>query len=199
MALLTPWGEKLNRELPLDEYPRMQFQRGSFMNLNGTWEFQITDGSLPDPVEGWEKITVPFALGSYLSGTDRNLKPDEVLWYRRTFEYTPSLKHVRLNFEAVDQFCTVYVNGIEAGSHAGGYAPFSLDITGLVKEHNELVVRCEDHTDQGPYVYGKQSTHPEGIWYTPGAGIWQTVWLEEVPAHPIEDIQITPDPENGQV
>ena len=199
MVLLSPWGEELDRTDPLHEYPRMQFQRGSFMSLNGIWEFQITDGSLPDIYTGWEKITVPFALGSYLSGTDRQLKPEEVLWYRRTFEYEPSLMHVRLNFEAVDQVCTVYVNGIEAGHHEGGYEPFSLDITSLVKAHNELVVRCEDHTDQSIYVYGKQRLKPEGIWYTPSSGIWQTVWLEEVPAHAIEEIQITPDYDHGLV
>ncbi|MBQ6223374.1 MAG: glycoside hydrolase family 2 [Solobacterium sp.] len=199
MVLLSPWGEKLNTKLPLNEYPRMQMQRGSFLCLNGEWEFQINKGNIPDGKAFWEKIIVPFALGSKLSGTKKQLHPGEVLWYRRYFEYTPGENRVILNFEAVDQCCTVYVNGFEVGIHEGGYAPFSLDITEYVKPYNELVVRCTDHSDEGIYGFGKQRLKPEGIWYTPSSGIWQTVWIEELTPHAIYDLKILPDYDNKKV
>jgi len=199
MMLKSPWYDSVNLESPLGEYPRMQLQRGSFTSLNGPWEFQITDGAEPDLLSGWSPINVPFALGSPLSGTDRNLKPDEVLWVRRQFHYYPEGPMTVLNFEAVDQCCVVYLNGMEAGRHEGGYTPFSLDVSSLIKEHNEILVRITDRTDTGLYAYGKQRLEAGGIWYTGSAGIWQTVWLEDLPEHAVQDIKITPDCENDSV
>ena len=124
MTLFSPWAKSIDLENPLPEYPRMQLRRGSFRSLNGTWEYQITYGAQPDINKGWTKITVPFALGSKLSGTDVNLLPDEVLWMRRQFDYEPDGARTFLNFEAVDQCCVVYLNGVEVGSHNGGYTPF---------------------------------------------------------------------------
>ena len=86
MTLLSPWGKQIDLNDPLNEYPRMQLQRGSFTSLNGIWEFTITDGSEPDFSAPWEHIVVPFALGSKLSGTDKNLMPEETLWMRRSFD-----------------------------------------------------------------------------------------------------------------
>lgn len=201
MILLSPWGEQLNRSLPLNEYPRPQLVRDNWMNLNGMWECQITDGPEPSRHEGWKPICVPFALGSLLSGVEDQLKPGQVLWYRRNFTYHPAENHhqVLLNFEAVDQCCVVYLNGLVAGQHEGGYAPFSVDITNLVKVENEMLVRVTDDSDQGIYVYGKQRLNHGGMWYTPSSGIWQTVWIEELPEHSMQDVKITPDPENGMV
>ncbi|MBR2792999.1 MAG: hypothetical protein IKE16_00015 [Solobacterium sp.] len=199
MSLKTPWSDSVNLESPLSEYPRMQMQRGSFTSLNGPWEFQITDGSQPIILGGWEEIIVPFALGSELSGTKKTLNPGEVLWVRRQFEYHPETEMTLLNFEAVDQCCVVYLNGMEAGRHEGGYTPFSLDVSDKIKEHNEILVRISDECDNGLYGYGKQKREHSGMWYTPSCGIWQSVWLEDLPEHAVQDIKITPDCENNAV
>ena len=156
MKLKSQWGEQVNLKHPLPEYPRMQMVRSSFLNLNGAWEYQITEGRrLPDK-DRWKDITVPFALGSHLSGSDEILLPGKSLWYRKQFAYMPSYLHTFLNFEAVDQECVVYVNGIEAGRHSGGYTPFGFDISSLIKYQNSLMVRVSDPSDQGQYAYGKQ-------------------------------------------
>jgi beta-galactosidase/beta-glucuronidase len=199
MALFTEWGEKLNQKAPLQEYPRMQLQRDSYTNLNGLWEYQITEQNKePDP-EKWQKIIVPFALGSKLSGAEGQLEPGMALWYRKQFAYKPSILHTWLNFEAVDQYCTVYVNGIEVGTHAGGYTPFGFDISSMIKYQNSLMLRCVDSSDAGDYAYGKQKRQHGGMWYTPSSGIWQTVWLEDLGAHAVQDIKITPDFDNQRV
>ncbi len=186
------------KTIPHPEYPRMQLQRNSFINLNGIWQYQITDGASPEE-ENWKEITVPFPLGSKLSGTKEILRPHEVLWYRKRFTFEQSEKHVLLNFEAVDQCCTVYLNDRKIGEHAGGYTAFSFDISKAVKYNNELVVIVTDDTDQGLYAYGKQKLEHGGMWYTPTAGIWQTVWIEEVPDRTVTDLKITPDYDNARV
>ena len=199
MALFTEWGEKLNQKAPLQEYPRMQLQRDSYTNLNGLWEYQITEQNKePDP-EKWKKIVVPFALGSKLSGADGQLEPGMALWYRKQFAYKPSVLHTWLNFEAVDQYCNVYVNGIEVGSHAGGYTPFGFDISSMIKYQNSLMLRCIDSSDESDYAYGKQKREHGGMWYTPSSGIWQTVWLEDLGEHAVQDIRITPDYDSQKV
>jgi len=199
MALFTEWGEKLNQKAPLQEYPRMQLQRDSYTNLNGLWEYQITEQNKePDP-EKWKKIVVPFALGSKLSGADGQLEPGMALWYRKQFAYKPSVLHTWLNFQAGDQYWTVYVNGIEVGSHAGGYTPFSFDISSMIKYQNSLMLRCIDSSDESDYAYGKQKREHGGMWYTPSSGIWQTVWLEDLGEHAVQDIRITPDYDSQKV
>ncbi|MBQ9153433.1 MAG: glycoside hydrolase family 2 [Solobacterium sp.] len=192
MKLLSAWGEKLNRDCPLNEYPRMQLQRDSYTCLNGVWQFQITDGAHPSS-SGWEDIVVPFALGSRLSGTKKHLEPGQVLWYRKYFSYALTPLRTFLNFEAVDQCCEVWLNGFSCGHHEGGYEAFSFDVTGRIKPQNELIVRVTDDSDHGIYAYGKQKTEHSGMWYTPSSGIWQTVWLEDVPMCSVDDIKITPD------
>lgn len=199
MKLKSQWGEQVNLKHPLPEYPRMQMVRSSFLNLNGAWEYQITEGRrLPDK-DRWKDITVPFALGSHLSGSDEILLPGKSLWYRKQFAYMPSYLHTFLNFEAVDQECVVYVNGIEAGRHSGGYTPFGFDISSLIKYQNSLMVRVSDPSDQGQYAYGKQKLKHGGMWYTPTAGIWGTVWLEDIPDHAVHDVKITPDLDSRKV
>lgn len=191
--LLSRWGKQLDEKNPLPEYPRMQLQRDSYFNLNGVWEYQIT-GLTEEPKPGrWKKIIVPFALGSKLSDADDILFPEQALWYRKQFAYKPSVAHTWLNFEAVDQECTVYLNGIRVGTHSGGYAPFSLDITNTVKYQNSLMVKCTDASDRGLFAYGKQKIEHGGMWYTPSGGIWQSVWIEDLNEHAIHDIKITPD------
>ncbi len=199
MTLKSPWTDSVDLNCPLNEYPRMQLRRGSFFNLNGEWEYTITHGEEPSRIEGWKKIIVPFALGSQLSGTSDELRPGEVLWYRRRFVYHPETRHTYLNFEAVDQVAEVWLNGLKCGEHEGGYAPFSFDVSQMIKENNEILVRVTDDSDTGIYAYGKQKIEHSGMWYTPSGGIWQTVWLEDVPDHAVTDIKITPDYDAGKV
>ena len=192
MSLTTVWGEQLDQNKPLPEYPRMQMKRNSYTNLNGLWEYQITSRKdEPDP-DQWKQIVVPFALGTKLSGTKEILKPNQALWYRKQFSYTPSVMRTFLNFEAVDQICTVYLNGQEVATHEGGYTPFGLDVSHLISYQNVLVVRCVDESDQGIRASGKQKLEHGGMWYTPSSGIWQTVWLEDLGKEAIMDLKITP-------
>ena len=179
--LTTPWGETLDPQNVLKEYPRPQMVRGSYENLNGYWDCSFTKSG--DKPGGWQRILVPFSPEAPLSGVNRALAPDEYLWYRRTLPAMPADGgRILLHFGAVDQQAEVYVNGTKVVSHTGGYTPFSADITGsLTDGENELLVRVQDDTDTSWHSRGKQKTARGNIWYTPQSGIWQTVWMERVP------------------
>ena len=198
-VMKTVWGESLT-DKPLQEYPRPQFARKSYVNLNGLWDYAITGtDTIPTQFDG--QILVPFSPESTLSGVNRQVKPNEYLFYRTTFTLPKTFVKdiVLLNFGAVDQVCDVYVNGVHVCHHVGGYNAFSADITHALKEANELILRVSDCTDTSYYTCGKQSTRRGGMWYTPQSGIWQTVWLESVPAQYISGIRITPDFDRAQV
>ena len=176
--MLTKWGKIVNEKCPWQEYPRMLMQRDSYYNLNGVWEYQITERK-QNPVAGqWKKIIVPFALGCELSQAEQQLPKGKALWYRKQFSYKPNALRTFMNFEAVDCECTIFVNGMEVGSHKGGYTPFSFDVTEYIKYQNSLMVRCIDDSNYGKYAYGKQKIEHGGMWYTPTAGIWGSVWME---------------------
>ena len=181
----TEWGEKVTPENVWQSYPRPQLKRDGWMNLNGLWEYAITaKGAEKSSVAYDGKILVPFAVESALSGVKRTFTPEDLLWYRRTFELDDSWKgkDVILNFGAVDFECRIWINGKFAGSHRGGNLPFSFDITRFLKRSgSQLVEICvADPTNAGTNARGKQSLHPERIWYTAVSGIWQTVWVEAV-------------------
>lgn len=198
--LRTPWAdEALEAELPLAEYPRPQLQRAEWVCLNGSWEYAVTPsaaGDLADevlPVDYDGHIRVPFALETVASGVTRRLQDDETLFYRRLIELPAqwSSKRLMLNFEAVDYEAAVWVNRQLAGEHRGGYLPFSIELpTGSRKL--EVVVGVRDPGPAGRQQYGKQSEGaPKEIWYTPTSGIWQSVWVEPVPANPITSVFAT--------
>lgn len=192
----TKWAEEINPEQVLPEYPRPIMERQEWKNLNGLWKYALISkgADLPKAYDG--EILVPFAIESALSGVGKEVGADKELVYQRTFEIPSAWKnqHVLLHFGAVDWKTDVWVNDIKVGSHTGGYTPFSFDITSvLAKGINTLTVKVWDPTDRGPQPRGKQVSHPEGIWYTPVTGIWQTVWLEPVSEKHIEQIRITPD------
>ena len=182
----------MNSACPHAYHPTPQFEREAFLSLNGEWDFCLSkdDGAC----EYNEKILVPFCPESALSGIEKAVMPDDYMHYRRTFTLPEDFKSERvfLHFGAVDQTCTVYVNGIKLGSHKGGYIPFCFDITDeLCDGENEITVVAHDGLDH-KYPYGKQKYKRGGMWYTPVSGIWQTVWLEGRPKRHVEDIKITP-------
>ena len=201
-AMLTPWGEALDREHPLPEYPRPQLRRNSYLNLNGIWEYAITK-TVEKPAAMQGEIVVPFSPETPLSGVGHILQPDEYLWYRRSVTLPEGFfrgGRLLLHFGAVDQRCTVWVNGQEAGSHTGGYLPFALDVTELIEgDAFTLELRVTDPTDTGSLSRGKQRLKNTGIWYTPQSGIWQTVWMECVPENYLRSLRITPKPEENAV
>ena len=156
--LTTPFIEKMDKDLPWNEYPRPSMVRDSFLCLNGRWDFAISDTGTP--AEYTEKILVPFPPESMLSEIGRSTEYKN-LYYRRSFSlpegFLPEHHRLILHFGAVDQIADVYVNGEKVAHHEGGYLPFSADITDKLKEKNELRVRVRDTLDP-KYPYGKQTT-----------------------------------------
>lgn len=196
----TQWSEQVNPDNVLPEYPRPIMERTEWKNLNGLWDYAIIEKGKHTPSVFDGKILVPFAVESSLSGVAKTVGAEKELVYRRSFEVPSSWKgkKVLLHFGAVDWKTDVWVNDVKVGSHTGGFTPFSFDITeALQGKNNTLIVKVWDPTDKGYQPRGKQVSRPEGIWYTPVTGIWQTVWLEPVSESYIQDLRITPDIDNS--
>jgi hypothetical protein len=202
VAIQSRWAKEVSPANALKEYPRPQMVRSNWMNLNGLWDYAITTKDSAKPASFDGQILVPYPLESALSGVKKALLPSQNLWYKRSFN-KPVMKagdKVQLNFGAVDFEATVFVNGIQVGTHTGGYTEFSFDITATLKEGaNELVVKVFDPTDQGTGPHGKQVLNPANIYYTPTSGIWQTVWMEVVPSVSISGLTISPDVDKSLV
>jgi beta-galactosidase/beta-glucuronidase len=191
--------------LPRPEFPRPDFERATWMNLNGEWGFAFDDADegLPDrwfetglPAERSRKILVPFCYQSPASGIGETAV-HEIVWYSRSFSLPERFRGRRtiLKFGAVDWGAMVYVNGRLATEHEGGYSPFSVDITRFLREgENRLTIRARD-ADDPVQPRGKQSWRGQGFgcWYTPTTGIWQTVWIEAVDAISIERYRAVAD------
>lgn len=202
--ILTPWAEKVNPQAPLPEYPRpILIRSNNWKNLNGLWQYAIVPKTQKEPAAYQGKILVPFAVESALSGVGKPVGKDSILWYKNivTLPKASKGKTMLLHFGAVDWQAEIFVNGKSAGKHEGGFDPFTLDITpyltGTTKQ--EIKVRVWDPTDDGPQPRGKQVKKPEGIWYTPVTGIWQTVWLEAVPKTYIVTTKHTPNIDNQTI
>ena len=221
--LLTRWAADLRPDSVLAEYPRPQLVRSRWQSLNGLWEFAVVEsstvagvpgdphrlatpsrpggagpeGALPAPAAAafTSRILVPFAPEAALSGVGRHA--DRVA-YRRTFQRPAAAaagERLLMHFGACDWHCTVYVNGRQVADHRGGYDAFTADVTEALRPagDQEVVVAAYDPTDKFGQPRGKQVSKAEGIWYTPVTGIWQTVWLEPVPAASVEKLRMTPD------
>ena len=190
-------------EIPHSEYPRPQMVRDNYKVLNGLWDFAVVDALIekPEKIEYEGKILVPFCIESPLSKVNREFLPNQTLVYRTTFKYKAKDAIPLLHFDAVDYKCFVYLNDIYLGSHEGGYFNFSFDISEALKQvgDNELVVLVQDPSDSFTQQRGKQSLKRGGIWYTPTSGIWQSVWLENVPQTYIERVVIKPDIDESNV
>ena len=202
----------MTRELPRPEYPRPQFRRSDWVNLNGEWAFAFDDEDA-GLAQGWHRvsaddlrtdhsyfdrrITVPFCYQSKLSGIGDTSFHD-VVWYARTFESPTGAENERLllHFGAVDYRATVWINGAQVAEHEGGHTPFCADVTPVLREgENVVVVRVEDPSQDVTIPRGKQywRQESEGIFYTRTTGIWQTVWLEPVGGKRIDSLRLTPD------
>ncbi|NDV66311.1 glycoside hydrolase family 2 protein [Bacteroides sp. 224] len=200
--LKTKWAETLDPTNVLPEYPRPIMERPDWQNLNGLWEYAILPVGKQEPTKYDGQILVPFAVESSLSGVQKELGKDNELWYKRTFTIPSGWrsKNVLLHFGAVDWKTEVYLNDIKIGSHTGGYAPFSFDITPYLKSGaQKLIVKVWDPTTEGFQPVGKQHNRPHGIWYTPVSGIWQTVWLEPVNQKHITSITPTANIDGGSL
>lgn len=192
----TKWSETIDVNNVLPEYPRPIMERQDWTSLNGLWEYAILPAGQNEPQKYDGNILVPFALESSLSGVQKELGKDNELWYKRSFTVPANWKNktILLHFGAVDWKTEVYLNDIKIGSHTGGYTPFSFDITPFLTSGNQkLVVKVSDPTTEGYQPVGKQNSKPEGIWYTPVSGIWQTVWLEPVNVKHISTIKTVPN------
>jgi len=201
--LLTRWSSLVSPTNALPEYPRPQLARDNWQNLNGLWDYAITDigaASIPNSYDG--QILVPFPVESALSGVMKAFLPTQRLWYHRTFTVPNSWsgQRVLLHFGAVDWEASVLVNGHDIGSHQGGYDAFSYDITeNLHPGTNEITVSVVAPLDSSWELRGKQTLHPGGAAYTAASGIWQTVWIEPVPTSHIEDVHYVTDAAKGVV
>lgn len=199
--LKTPWTEDVDPLNPHPEYPEPQLVREKWQSLNGPWDFAILPkGSSPET--GFAgKIIVPFPVESYLSGVQATVGPENELWYERTFDLqlSPKGKRILLKFGAVDWEAEVWVNDKQVGKHQGGFDSFSFDITDqLAKSKSQKIrVRVWDPSDAGPQPRGKQVKDPKGIWYTPVTGIWQSVYVLEVPSGYISSTYSMTDWENS--
>jgi beta-galactosidase/beta-glucuronidase len=207
----------VGESVPRAEYPRPQFRREDWTNLNGAWAFAFDDSDV-GLVENWQstdatalhsggspfdrEIVVPFCYQARLSGIGETDFHD-VVWYARSFEYAPAEEErLLLHFGAVDYRATVWVNGVHLVSHEGGHTPFSADVTdALTGGENVLVVRAEDPSRDVTIPRGKQywKEESESIYYTRTTGIWQTVWLEPVGRRRIDTLRLTPDVDAASV
>lgn len=193
--MMTPWSDQIDKQCPWPEYPRPQMVRGNWQNLNGPWNYAILPAEAPEPTQFDGQILVPFPVESVLSGVQKNVGPENKIWYQRKLVVdAPNNDRTWLHFGAVDWHSQVWVNGQLVGEHKGGYLPFQFDITDALQAGEQTItVAAWDPTDTKSYPRGKQVLHPEGIWYTPVTGIWQTVWLEQVPSSGISSVVVEGD------
>lgn len=207
IPLYTPWGENLDKNNVWQEYPRPQMQREHYQMLHGEWDYAIVPQGEEYTFESQGKILVPFSPETLLSGVERQLQPQEYLWYQKVLFFTgeecqrkENKERCILHFDEVDQQATVYINGQEVVKHYGGYLPFEVDITDYVSEEGcTLQVRVQDDSDTSYHTRGKQTLKRGGMFYTAQSGIWQSVWYEWVPENHVKKMKITPNYDEASV
>lgn len=189
------------------DYPRPDFQRKdlNWKSLDGDWDFIFDDADsglsqfwqqngIPGQADAHQKrsIKVPYAFQAPASGIGVH-EAHEVIWYERTVSDIRTQDEISkgnrllLRFGAVDYECSVYVDGHFVGGHLGGHVPFDIDITHALHAASQaprVTMRVRDSPYDLTQPRGKQywKPVPESIFYTPTSGIWQSVWLESVPA-----------------
>lgn len=190
-------------QIPRTEYPRPQFVREPWLNLNGPWRFAFDD--LNEGIsEKWyqlgafaAQINVPFAYQTILSGINLREQHD-IVWYAREFDLPVEMQEqsIRLHFGAVDYMADVWVNGAHVATHQGGHISFEMDISNIVNmKNNTIVVRAQDYHAVLTLPRGKQywKVESESIFYTATTGIWQSVWVEAIPSTYLKHVWFTPD------
>lgn len=199
----TKWGENINPNNVLQEYPRPILVRNDWKNLNGLWDYTINSKGENKPENYDGEILVPFPIESSLSGVRKRISKEQELWYHKNFQIPKKWKskEIIIHFGAVDWESELWINDINVGLHKGGYDPFSFNITPYLRKgkNQKLELRVWDPTDDGFQPRGKQIKNPKGIWYTPVSGIWQTVWLEPVNYKHITNIHTTTDIDDSSV
>ena len=204
--IMTKWANAVTPENVWKEYPRPQLVRRDWLNLNGLWDFEITDRDTNKyNIAYARKILVPFCVESALSGIKETITGKQQMMYRRFFTI-PSKWHQKkllLHFEAVDYETKLWVDGKYVGMHKGGYDHFQFDITGFLSdaEKHEIKLVVWDPTNEGSQPIGKQALPAirNVTKYTATSGIWQTVWLEPINEASIESIKIIPNIDNATV
>ena len=204
--IMTKWANAVTPENVWKEYPRPQLVRRDWLNLNGLWDFEITDRDTnKNNIAYARKILVPFCVESALSGIKETFTGKQQMLYRRFFTI-PSKWHQKkllLHFEAVDYETKLWVDGKYVGMHKGGYDHFQFDITGFLSdaEKHEIKLVVWDPTNEGSQPIGKQALPAirNVTKYTATSGIWQTVWLEPINEASIESIKIIPNIDNATV
>lgn len=183
-TILTEWAEMVTLENVWQQYPRPQFERKNWLNLNGIWDFKITDQNEIDvsKIDWKDKILVPFTVESKLSGIHKNVDENQHLYYHTSFKVDKAWedRKILLNFDGSDYYTTVWLNGKEIGTHTGGYDRFTFNITDFIKkgEKQDLIVRVSDPQNKVFKAQGKQNNGSNQ--YERASGIWQTVWIEPV-------------------
>jgi len=191
--------------MPVSAYPRPQLRRAQWLSLNGPWRFAFDNElryAAPADIEKWPlTIEVPFAPEARRSGIG-DTGFHRSCWYERDFEFQPG-DRVILHFGAVDYHARVWVNGVPVVEHEGGHTPFCADITHALNPRGQqrVTVRVEDDPHDLEKPRGKQDwrLEPHSIWYPRTTGIWQTVWVERVPAAYVRTIQWTPNLERWEI
>ncbi len=201
--IMTRWASQINPERPHSKYPRPQMRRKQWLNLNGLWQYAIRSREQIKPEDFDGTILVPFPIESALSGVKMKLGKNNLLWYNRKFEIPASWQNqkILLHIEASDWETNISVNGAPIGQNRGGYSPFYLDITDVLRKNGpqEITISVWDPCNIGKQPRGKQVTKPKGIWYTSVSGIWGSVWLEPVPQNYIKSVKISTDLDKKQV
>ena len=199
--LTTPRGDALLQALardpehkPWNVYPRPQLVREGWINLNGYWDYTVSDG--PEPENYDRRILVPFPPESSLSGVGEHAPEGAWHCYRLRFslEEIPAGKRLLFHCGGADQLCVLRFNGVGFGSRFPLLdGDFTEELTGFRAGENEICLSVQDDLNNRTHPWGKQSLRRGGMWYTPVSGIWQTVWLEWVPETSVEDLRLTPD------
>lgn len=204
--LTTVWGDAVTPDNVWQEYPRPRMERNKWTCLNGLWDYAIVESSSAKDLyacarapQVWDgQILVPFSPEAALSGVGRQLTPNQLLWYRTAVELDVPQdgNRILLHFGAVDYACACYVNGIQVLRHVGGYLPFEADVTDALHDGANVIELCVyDPSEKGTQLRGKQRIERGNMWYTAQSGIWQTVWIEEVPALHIAELDVVADPD----
>lgn len=204
--IMTSWANDVTPENVWKEYPRPQMVRTDWLNLNGLWDFEITDRDTNKIAINYaRKILVPFCVESALSGIKETITGKQQMMYRRYFTVPSNWnqKYLILHFEAVDYETKVWVDGKYVGMHKGGYDHFQFDITGFLskEQKHEIKIVVWDPTNEGSQPIGKQALPAikNVTKYTATSGIWQTVWLEPINDVAIESIKIIPNIDNATI